>query len=87
MDIKNFNSKQINSLKKLLKYLIKKYKIKKNNVLGHSDISPDRKKDPGEKFPWKKLAKKNLCKWHNLNEKKIKKFRNIKISFKDKKIF
>ena len=84
---KKFNSKQIISLIKLLKYLMKKYKIKKNNVLGHSDISPDRKKDPGEKFPWKKLAKKNLCKWHDLDEKKIKKLRNLKISFEDNQNF
>ena len=54
---KKFSSKQINSVIKLLKLLTKKYKIKKN-ILGHSDISPDRKKDPGEKFPWKKLANK-----------------------------
>ena len=73
---KKFLRKQINSLSILLKYLIKKYKIPKKNILGHSDISPNRKKDPGEKFPWKKLAKKNLCKWHNLDEKKIK---NIEI--------
>ena len=82
-----FNSKQINSLKKLLSFLIKKYNIKADNVLGHSDIAPDRKKDPGEKFPWKKLAKKRLCKWHNLNRKKIKKFRSISVSVKEKKIF
>ncbi len=84
---KKFSSKQINSVIKLLKYLIKKYDIKKSNVLGHSDISPNRKKDPGEKFPWKKLAKQNLCNWHNLNEKKIKKFRNLKIDDYEKKIF
>ena len=54
----HFSVKQIVVLKKLLKYLIKKYKIKKQNVLGHSDIAPDRKKDPGEKFPWQDLAKK-----------------------------
>ena len=42
--------------KKLLKYLINLYKINLKNILGHSDISPDRKKDPGEKFPWKKLS-------------------------------
>ena len=47
---KKFSKKQIFSLQKLLKILIKKYKIKKNYVLGHSDISPGRKKDPGEKF-------------------------------------
>ena len=49
---KKFSVKQLFSLKKILKYLIKKYKIKLENVLGHSDIAPYRKKDPGEKFPW-----------------------------------
>ena len=57
---RNFSSKQILSLKKLLYFLIKKYRIKKKCVLGHSDISPSRKKDPGEKFPWEYLAKKNI---------------------------
>ena len=73
---RNFSSKQILSLKKLLNFLIKKYGINKNCVLGHSDISPSRKKDPGEKFPWEMLAKKKLVFWHNLNQKKIKKFRH-----------
>ena len=72
---RNFSSKQIFSLKKLLNFLIKKYRIKKNCILGHSDISPDRKKDPGEKFPWEMLAKNKLGHWHNLDQKKIKKFR------------
>ena len=72
---KKFSKKQIFSLQKLLKILIKKYKIKKNYVLGHSDISPGRKKDPGEKFPWEILAKNKLSFWHNLDQKKIKKFR------------
>ena len=72
---KKFSKKQIFSLQKLLKILIKKYKIKKNYVLGHSDISPGRKKDPGEKFPWETLAKNKLSFWHNLDQKKIKKFR------------
>ena len=85
---KNFNSKQIISLVKLLKYLLKKYSIKKQNILGHSDISPDRKKDPGEKFPWNKLGKKKLCKWHSLKENKIKRFRNLKImKFQEKEFF
>ncbi len=50
---KNFSNRQIFSLKKLLSVLMKKYKINNKSVLGHSDISPARKKDPGEKFPWK----------------------------------
>ena len=77
---KKFSKKQIDSILKLSKYLINKYKIKKNSILGHSDISPDRKKDPGEKFPWKKLAKSKLSQWHNLDEKKLKKKRLIKLN-------
>ena len=84
---KKFNSKQIISLKKLLKYLIKKYKIKLNNILGHSDIAPNRKKDPGEKFPWRDLSKDNLCQWHKLDEKKIKELRYQKIDNLKKDVF
>ena len=72
---KRFSKKQIFSLQKLLNILVKKYKIKKKYILGHSDISPGRKKDPGEKFPWEMLAKNKLSFWHNLDQKKIKKFR------------
>ena len=84
---KKFSSKQILSLIKLLKYLIKKYNIKKQNILGHSDIAPNRKKDPGEKFPWRKLAKKNLCEWHTLNERIIKKYRGLEVTSYEEKIF
>jgi len=75
---KKFSSKQINSLIKLSKFLIKKYKINKKNILGHSDVAPLRKKDPGEKFPWEYLAKKNIGYWHNLSKKKLNKLRNKK---------
>ena len=84
---KNFKSKQISSLIILLKHLKKKYNISKKNIVGHSDIAPNRKKDPGEKFPWKRLSKNNLCVWHDLNEVKIKKLRGIKLSLKDKVTF
>ena len=84
---KKYSLKQISSLMKLLKVLKKKYKIKKQNILGHSDISPNRKKDPGEKFPWNKLARKKLCKWHTLNENKIKIYRNLKLNTNDEKQF
>ena len=75
---RKFKEDQIHSLFFLLRYLIKKYKINNKNILGHSDIAPLRKIDPGEKFPWKKLAKKKLCIWHDLDEIKIKKFRKKK---------
>ncbi len=76
----NYSSKQIESLKKLLKYLIKFYKINVKNVLGHSDIAPLRKKDPGEKFPWHQLAKLRLSQWHKLDQKKLKQLRSIKLN-------
>ena len=84
---REFNASQISSLISVLKYLQKKYGIKSQNILGHSDIAPNRKKDPGEKFPWRKLANKNLCKWHNLSNHKIKKLRTLKVSPSEKKIF
>ena len=83
----SFSSKQIISLKNLLKYLVKTYKIDKKNILGHSDIAPNRKKDPGEKFPWKDLSKIKLCNWHNLDEKKLKKTRLIKLTINEQKEF
>ena len=79
----NFNQKQITSVINLSKNLKKKYKIKKENILGHSDIAPLRKKDPGEKFPWKLLNKKKICLWHNLSEKNCKKLRGIKLKNND----
>tara|TARA_B100001115_G_C15539251_1_gene256304 strand:- start:62 stop:580 length:519 start_codon:yes stop_codon:yes gene_type:complete len=75
----HYSKKQIKSLIQLIKKLKIKYKIKKENILGHSDISPLRKKDPGEKFPWEILSKYNLSLWHKLNKKNCKKYRNIKI--------
>tara|TARA_Y100000816_G_scaffold17636_1_gene11555 strand:+ start:3803 stop:4543 length:741 start_codon:yes stop_codon:yes gene_type:complete len=72
---KKFSKKQIFSLQRLLYILVRKYKIKKKYILGHSDISPGRKKDPGEKFPWEMLAKNKLSFWHNLDQEKIKKLR------------
>jgi len=82
-----FSKKQIISTKKLLRYLISKYKVSLKNVLGHSDIAPDRKKDPGEKFPWKDLAKSKLSQWHNLDEKKLKRERLISLNLVEESNF
>ena len=49
----SFTRIQINNLIKLCKNLKRKYKIKNKFILGHSDIAPLRKIDPGEKFPWR----------------------------------
>ncbi len=75
-----FSKKQINSLIKLMKILKKKYNIKKQNIMGHSDIAPLRKLDPGEKFPWKLLSKYELSIWYKVN--KMQKFN---FNFKNKR--
>ncbi len=75
-----FSKKQILSLIRISKLIIKKYKIKKFNILGHSDVAYNRKKDPGEKFPWQFLAKKKIGIWHNLNNNNLLKFRGTKIT-------
>jgi len=84
---KKFSKKQIISLLRLSKFLIKKYKIDIKNILGHSDIAPDRKKDPGEKFPWKYLAKNKVSLWHTLTNQELKKHRVLKISKIEKNYF
>ena len=83
----NFTKQQILSLVKICKILIKRYKIKKNNIVGHSDIAPSRKIDPGEKFPWKELADKKIGIWHNCRTEILKKFRKVRISSKFKSEF
>jgi N-acetylmuramoyl-L-alanine amidase len=84
---KNFSTKQLSSLKILLRNLIKKYKIDLKNILGHSDIAPERKKDPGEKFPWKNLADYKLAIWHSLKESSLKKNRKIRLNKDEEIIF
>ena len=77
---KKFSKKQIYSLIKLTKYLIKKFKINSKSILGHSDIAPERKLDPGEKFPWEFLSKNKIGIWHGLNNNNLREERGLKIS-------
>jgi len=83
----NFSKKQIKSILYLSKSLMKKYNIQSSNILGHSDIAPYRKKDPGEKFPWKYLAKFGIGEWHSLSNKILKKNRMKKININEEKNF
>tara|TARA_B100000886_G_scaffold334129_1_gene289187 strand:- start:118 stop:849 length:732 start_codon:yes stop_codon:yes gene_type:complete len=84
---KKFSNKQINSIKYLSLKLAKKYNLKKEHYLGHSDIAPDRKKDPGEKFPWEFLSKYQIGLWHSLDKKLLKKYRFKKINNLNKILF
>ena len=70
INYQSFTKKQIFSLIKLIKLLMKKYRINKKNILGHSDIAPLRKLDPGEKFPWNFFSKKGVAIWYPKNKLK-----------------
>jgi len=56
-----FPEEQIDSLVRLLADIKDRHGITRGNVVGHSDISPRRKKDPGELFPWSRLARHRLA--------------------------
>lgn len=56
-----FPKEQMKSVKKLAKKILKRHNITPQNVIGHSDIAPDRKQDPGELFDWDYLAKHELA--------------------------
>ena len=84
---KKFSKKQIISILKLSKFLIKKYKINIKNILGHSDIAPERKKDPGEKFPWKYLSQNKVGLWHTVRKQELIKNRKLKTNKIDKEFF
>jgi N-acetylmuramoyl-L-alanine amidase len=84
---KKFSKQQVLSLIKLTKFLISKYRINKKNILGHSDIAPERKKDPGEKFPWQNLSKNKIGYWHKIDKKTQIKNRMVKINDLQKNLF
>ena len=68
-----FSKPQIDSLIKIAKEIITRHPIPARNIIGHSDISPTRKKDPGELFDWHKLALKGIGHWPEIsNIKNIK---------------
>ena len=78
-----FTKVQINRLIILCRNLKKKYRIKNQFILGHSDIAPLRKIDPGEKFPWKYLSSKNI----GIYPKEIKIKNGFQLKTKNNKTF
>ncbi len=85
-----FPEVQIESLLMLLDDIKKRHKIRPDCYVGHSDIAPDRKEDPGELFPWRRLEKEGFGLWRddssetvtisNDNEKSIE-FFNKQLGF------
>ncbi len=58
-----FPQEQIDKVLALTKDIVKRHNIKPENVVGHSDIAPTRKSDPGPLFPWKQFADAGLILW------------------------
>jgi N-acetylmuramoyl-L-alanine amidase len=56
-----FPEEQMNSVLRLVADLVDRYDIPRANVVGHSDVAPARKQDPGELFDWAKLARYGLA--------------------------
>jgi N-acetylmuramoyl-L-alanine amidase len=52
----------------LVKDIVKRHRIRPDRIVGHSDIAPQRKSDPGPKFPWKRLADEGLIPWPDAAE-------------------
>lgn len=58
-----FTEEQINALIPLLKDIQQRHHLGPNAVIGHSDIAPSRKQDPGPMFPWARLAAAGIINW------------------------
>ncbi len=58
-----FPEVQMRALEALCADIIARHRIRPERVLAHSDVAPKRKKDPGEKFPWARLAGKGIGHW------------------------
>ncbi len=58
-----FPEAQIGALVALAREIVARHGIPRERVLGHSDIAPTRKQDPGELFPWARLAEAGLGLW------------------------
>jgi N-acetylmuramoyl-L-alanine amidase len=55
--------KQIDAVVALVRDIVKRWNIPPERVIGHADIAPGRKQDPGPLFPWKRLADEGLALW------------------------
>lgn len=60
-----FSEPQLNTLETLLPAIMQRWSIAPENIIGHSDMAPERKADPGPRFPWERLARQGLAIWPN----------------------
>ena len=58
-----YSEKQIDTVIQLAKDIVARHQIAPERVLGHADIAPGRKQDPGPQFPWRRLAEAGIILW------------------------
>jgi N-acetylmuramoyl-L-alanine amidase len=59
----DFPEAQVQAVERLSRDIVVRHRIRPERVLAHSDVAPWRKRDPGEKFPWARLARAGLGHW------------------------
>ncbi|MDE3246932.1 MAG: N-acetylmuramoyl-L-alanine amidase, partial [Acidobacteriota bacterium] len=59
---------QMDAVIALVKWIVQRHGIRGDRILGHSDIAPQRKVDPGPTFPWKRLADEGIIPWPDASE-------------------
>lgn len=57
----DFPDAQVEAVAGLVRAAAARHGVPPARVVGHSDVAPDRKEDPGERFPWRRLAEGGLC--------------------------
>jgi N-acetylmuramoyl-L-alanine amidase len=63
-----FPKAQMDVVLALVKDIVRRHHIRPDRIVGHSDIAPQRKFDPGPRFPWKRLADEGLISWPDATE-------------------
>jgi N-acetylmuramoyl-L-alanine amidase len=59
----DFPARQIAAVTTLCRSILTRHIVRPANIVAHSDVAPSRKQDPGEKFPWKRLARSGVGLW------------------------
>ena len=66
-----FDDLQVKKVAQLVQDIAKRYEISPKNIIGHSDLAPARKIDPGAKFPWQRLYKEyGIGAWYDEADKR-----------------
>ncbi|MCC5861241.1 MAG: N-acetylmuramoyl-L-alanine amidase [Gammaproteobacteria bacterium] len=63
IDWQPYPEAQIDAVIELVRWIAERHGVPPENILGHSDIAPQRKVDPGPRFPWHRLAEAGLIPW------------------------